>query len=180
MKIAMIDGEMSNLDGNFGRLFCFAIKPLGEEPIIISELDTKYKKRFKGDDAAICGAVRDEIEQYDTWVSWYGRKFDIPFLNTRLIMHNSRPLQNRFHIDLWETCRRKLKLHSNRLEAAAIALDVPYSKTHITPSVWGKASAGDSKALEYIIEHCKLDVFVLEEVYKRLVKYIDTVRRKAV
>jgi len=178
MKLAMVDGEMSNLDANFGRLFCFAVKPIGEATKMFSEMD--YKKRFPGDDKLLVEAVRDEMHKYDGWVTWYGRKFDIPFLNTRLIMHLSGQLQNRFHIDLWETCRRKLKLHSNRLEAAAIALDVEHSKTHITPSIWCKASAGDKPSLEYIIDHCTKDVLVLEEVYLRLAPYIDTIRKKAV
>jgi uncharacterized protein YprB with RNaseH-like and TPR domain len=179
MKLAMVDGEMTNLDANFGRTLVFAIKPLGKDPTMFVETD--YKSRFPGDDKLLVEAVRDEMHKYDTWVTWYGRKFDLPFLNTRLIIHKSdHQLQNRFHIDLWETCRKKLKLHSNRLEAAAIALDVEHSKTHITPSVWCKAAAGDKPSLKYIIEHCKLDVFVLEEVYLRLAPYIDTIRRTAI
>lgn len=176
MTIVTIDGEMSNLDANFGRVYCFCIKPLDKPVITLKEGD--FKQRFPSDDKALVETIRDELHKHDIWVGWYTQRFDIPFLQTRLIINNSEPLQKRFHVDLWFQSKYKFKLHSNRLDAVADSLDVPHKKTKLLPDVWRRAQAGDKEALNYIVEHCKQDVKTLEDVYHRLFKYVDNIRKR--
>lgn len=176
MKIATIDGEMSNLDANFGRVYCFCIKPLGGKVVTLKE--GQFKRRFPGDDKLLVEAVSKKLGQFDMWVGWYTQRFDIPFLQTRLVINNSPSLPKRFHIDLWFQARYKLKLHSNRLDAVADSLDVQHKKTKLLPDVWRRAQAGDKDALKYIVKHCQQDVKTLEDVYTRLCQYVDTVKKK--
>jgi uncharacterized protein YprB with RNaseH-like and TPR domain len=176
MKMATIDGEMTNLDANFGRVLCFCIKPLDGRVITLKE--GQYKKRFPGDDKSLVEAIAQKLEKFDLWIGWYTQRFDIPFIQTRLVINGSPPLQKRFHIDLWFQSRYKLKLHSNRLEAVADSLDVPHKKTKLLPDIWRRAQAGDKTALDYIVKHCQEDVRTLEDVYNRLHKYIDTIKKR--
>lgn len=176
MKTATIDGEMSNLDANFGRIYCFCIKPLGGDIITLKEGD--FKRRFPGDDKLLALAIMRTLEEYDLWIGWYTSRFDIPFLQTRLVINKCPPLPKRFHIDMWYQARFKLKLHSNRLDAVADSLNVKHKKTKLLPDIWRRAQAGDKKALSYIVTHCQRDVETLEDVYNRLVKYVDTIKKR--
>ena len=78
-----------------------------------------------------------------------------------------KPLAKVALVDTWRIAKKRLKFHSNRLDAIAKSLGCPYSKTALDGNKWIDASAGDKKALKYIVHHCKMDVLVLEWCYNR-------------
>lgn len=41
-------------------------------------------------------------------------------------------------------------------------------KTPLNGPIWIKASAGDPKALKYVVQHCKQDVLVLEQAFENI------------
>lgn len=101
-------------------------------------------------------------------VTWYGSRFDLPMVNSKLILFGEPPLPHIPHIDGWKISKYKLKIHSNRLASVQEFLGLPTSKTPVKGGEWLKAMAGDRTALKYIVSHCKADVNVLEEAYLKL------------
>jgi uncharacterized protein YprB with RNaseH-like and TPR domain len=102
----------------------------------------------------------------------------MPFIDQRLAVHNLNRIGSIHHIDLLPIARKKLRMHSNRLEAVAETLKVKTSKTHLLPEVWQRAGAGHKPSLDYIVEHNIADVQVLEEIFIKLKSFIDAIYRK--
>lgn len=169
MKICFFDLETTNLAANFGYILCagwkfweepgFHVVSVGDFPKLLKSDPTNDKEVVR----SICGILAAS----DIIVTWYGARFDVPFLNSRLIAHGLDPLPPVPHIDLWRVARYKLRLHSNRLASVADFLELP-SKTPLTPKIWIRAMAGHPASLDYIKDHCQRDVEVLELAYEKL------------
>lgn len=124
----------------------------------------------QADDSVLVNAVADVIEKADIVVTYYGQRYDIPFIATRLLKASSRVLSlaDASHIDLWRTARYKLKLNSNRLASLIDFFELNNKKTPVAGPQWVAAGAGDRKALQYVIDHCIPDVLSLAEAYYKL------------
>lgn len=170
-SFGFFDIESSNLSASIGMHLCACIKPKGiKEVLTASILDTP--KEYL-DDHVMAVQLRDWLEQFDYVVTFYGTRFDIPYLNTRLIMYGERPINQLRHIDLYYTARTHLRLHSNRLEVVAQTVLGRSSKTHIVGPIWIRAVQGDPKAMSYIVDHCEIDVVELEKAFDRLRGFIN-------
>jgi len=178
MRIAIWDIEATNLNANFGRILCTCVKEHGKDAIKTFRADRyeKYKTE-PWDDSELANDIARYLETFDIWVTWYGKMFDVPFLQTRLILGDKRQLDKTKHVDLYYQARQKLKFHSNRLAAVTEALNVPHRKTPLEPPTWLKATAGHRPSLNKIVTHCRMDVITLDEVYNKLKKYIERVTK---
>ena len=168
-KILLFDIETSNLAADFGRCLCMGWMWLGDEkPHIASVRTSKAWGRDHTDDHTLVAEVQRVIKSADMLVSWYGLKFDVPFLNTRLIYYGLPLIPPSIpHVDLWRTSRYRLKLHSNRLASACDFFNLT-PKTPIRGEAWVKASAGHKPSLRYVEEHCRADVLALRDAYLKL------------
>ena len=170
MRIAFADGEMSNLNADFGQLLCACVceydttKPQGGK-IHTFTLHDYEDKRW--DDSRLAKAWRDCMEDFDIIVTWNGIRFDVPFLNTRLRHRGMREVRLSHHIDLMYTARFKLRLASATLDHVSSFLGCKVKKTRMQPDQWGRAMGGHRPSYAYILNHCKLDVRVLAEVYDK-------------
>jgi DNA polymerase elongation subunit (family B) len=181
MRIAFTDGEMSNLQADFGQLLCACIveyRPLtdkqlkaGQRPwtnLRTMQLHDYAVKRW--DDRSLAVEWREAIDEYDVIVTWNGIKFDIPFLNTRLRRWNETEAAPRRHKDLLYTARYKLRLASNSLDSVSTFLNVHekygIAKTKMEPERWTMALGGHEPSFRYILDHCQLDVKVLAAVWQ--------------
>lgn len=175
-RIACFDLETSGLNANGGFIICGSVAdPYGK--IKTFRID-KYKG-YRNDtcnDLPLVTDLVDYLNGMDLWVTFYGARFDVPFLTTRVIHWNSQgariPLPaNVPHCDLWRTARNKLKLHSNRL-ASVTQLLGHQEKTPLDLPVWLRAAGGHKQSLEYIVEHCERDARVLADCYVTLLPLI--------
>lgn len=176
MRIVTFDLEMSNLSANFGMLLCGGFKTYGARKITIHRIDEMpdYKER-PWDDEVLASKLAEELEDADILVSYNGKRFDLPFLNARLVKFGAKPIIGKKHIDLFFTSKFQLKLSNWSLDALAKHLQLNVQKTRMEGEQWTKAMTGDAGALQYIIDHCVLDVKVLEQVFdkvKGLIKMI--------
>jgi len=162
------DLECTNLNANFGYILCAGVKELGKKGVkLFSVADYPGYKKDPTNDEKLVKDVRDYLSDAGAFITWYGQRFDVPFLNTRLTAYSLKPLPPVPHIDGWRIAREKLKLHSNRLASVSSFLDIE-EKTPLNGPIWIKASAGDPSALKYVIKHCKQDVLVLEQAFERI------------
>lgn len=102
----------------------------------------------------------------------HNTRFDIPYLNTKLLMAKKRPLTLIRHVDVYYTARWFLNLHSNRLGVVEETLfGGKTRKTRVLGQIWNKAARGDEEAMKYIVTHCRADVKILEDVFNELVPF---------
>lgn len=167
-RVAIYDIEATNLKGNFGFMLCGCIKFIDKDKIIVKRIDrsANYKKD-RTDDSQVVREFADLLMSADCLVGHYGSKFDIPFVNTRLLYHGLRPMPKIPHVDTWRVARNNLALNSNRLDTLTQLLGTT-KKTRIDGKIWIRATAGYADALKYIIQHCEADVRALEETYLKL------------
>jgi uncharacterized protein YprB with RNaseH-like and TPR domain len=159
---------MSNLSANFGMLLCGGFKVYGQKKVKIYRIDEspEYKEE-PWNDAWLAEQLAGALEGADILVSYNGRRFDLPFLNARLIKYGQKPIIGMKHIDLFFTSKFQLKLSNWSLDALAKHLQLPVEKTHMEGEQWTKAMTGDKASLDYIVDHCVKDVKVLEMAFEK-------------
>ena len=176
-KVGFFDIESSQLQADFGFMYSWYIKTLGEEEYFHAVV-TQDEIREGILDKRIVEELVEALRQYKRIYTFYGSRFDLPFCRTRALVHKLKfvPYGLVEHRDLWYLVRRILKLHRNRLECVCDALDIK-GKTHLEPKTWVLANTGNAGALEYIAEHNRMDVIILERVFNRLQEFEAKTRR---
>ncbi|KXA89653.1 hypothetical protein AKJ57_05045 [candidate division MSBL1 archaeon SCGC-AAA259A05] len=113
----------------------------------------------------------------DTVVTWYGSKFDIPFLLTRSALLNidPDPLLKAPKLDLYQKCEKNLNLSSYSLKSVARFLNIKPKSEFSGKDMVGLhklAKKGNEKAKSALLNHCKDDLTTLKQVYQHLKPYI--------
>jgi len=164
-KWGFFDIETSNLKASIGTMLSASIGSAGGEvsSYALDGFRTGDPWRARSD-AEIVERIRDELETYDYIVTYYGTRFDIPYLQTRLLAHGMRPLNDFRHWDLFYVPKFRLALHSNRLAVVGEFLYGKTEKTRVIGDIWNRAMMGDAEAMEYIVDHCEKDVIELERI----------------
>lgn len=171
-KILIWDIESTSLKASIGYVICIGYKWYGEDDVyMLSVRDFPSFKRDPTYDLEIIEAFREVYEEADLSVTWNGKRFDIPFLQTRLLEHGKKPLGPVSQFDGVEVGWKKLRLHSNRLQAVQEFFELEDQKTPINFKHWRQAGYGNIKSIEKIEEHCHWDVVVTEDVYERIRPY---------
>lgn len=165
-KIILWDLECTDLNADWGEIISGGWKYLGEKRSHVLSWPEFSKDPLN--DAKLCKALSNELGKADIWVTHYGKRFDVPYLNSRLILHNLPPLPPIPHIDTWEIAKKRLKLRYNRLVCVQEFLGLETEKTKVSGSIWKKAKMGRKPELKYVVDHNEKDVEVLEEAYLRL------------
>jgi len=170
VRILAWDIEASNLSADFGIVLCVGFKIVGEgKPEVLNVLD------YQGKDKDIIKAERrllldvsERLLAADAWLTHYGSRgrYDLNFVNTRLLYHRL-PLLPPKHpqIDTQKISYNDLKLHNNRLITIQEFLGLENEKNAIKGEQWIRALGGHGPSMAYLVDHCRRDVLVLEEVY---------------
>lgn len=170
MRVTAWDLECSNLSADFGIILCAGFKDVGVgKPEVFNILDyTKTGDLIRAEKHLLRDISR-RLLQSDVWLTHFGQYFDIPFVNSRLLYHNLPVLPPSYpHIDTWRIAKNRLKLRNNRLNTVSDFLKTKSSKNSILPEQWIRALGGHAPSMAYIVNHCRLDILVLEEAYNRL------------
>lgn len=179
-KIGFLDIETTNLNAPFGKTLCWYIKSEGKNEYDKFCIDPKDVVNKDITDKHVIQALCDVLNshKYDIIMTYYGCRFDIPFVRSRALKHGiDFPVQGEtYHLDLYFATRSKLKLHSNRLASACEYFGIS-GKTGLSTSIWADATCGDAGSLKYIYEHNKGDVGILEQLYLKLRPYISFTKR---
>lgn len=168
--ILFYDIESTNLNADFGVCLCIGYMWENEKkPHIISIRGhpAAFKKK-RTNDFYVVKDFGEIVKKADLCVYHYGSRFDLPFINTRRLIHNLPPMPPVRDIDTWWLARKYLKLHSNRLASLIEAFGVSEKKTPLNGPIWIDAAAGYGSAIKYVEEHCLADVISLKAVYNRI------------
>jgi uncharacterized protein YprB with RNaseH-like and TPR domain len=174
-RILIFDIEATALNASFGYALCMGYMYHGQSRVVVPTIYDFPPKRGEEPDAGLMRHLHSLItNEADIIVSWYGKEYDRKFLNTRMLMSGLAPMPplNAEHVDLYYTARGNFAFHSNRLQSVSEAMECPWSKTPVRADVWRKAMRGDAKAFAYVVDHCKLDVKILDWIYGRIKGYV--------
>jgi len=108
----------------------------------------------------------------DELVGHNGDKFDLAWIRTRCLFHGIEMFPNYVTIDTLKVARNKFRFNSNRLNYIAKFLGIG-QKIHTEFDLW-KAIVleKDKAAMDKMVKYCKMDVILLEKVYKHLATHI--------
>lgn len=168
-KIGFLDIETTGLDANFGHMVTWCILDSSTDNILSDRITRD--EIFSGDsDKRITASLIDEMKKYSRLVTWYGARFDIPFIRTRSLYWkiDFPKYKQLVHTDAYDIAKRKLKLHSNRLETVCQFLDIPAKGHRLTPKLLCDSRIGKKYALDDIMAHNEEDVISLRDVWFRL------------
>jgi len=170
-RIGFLDIECSNLDADFGIVLTYCIK-IKDEDKIYERTITPRDLRTCLDKRVIEQCVKD-LKNFDRVITYYGSRFDIPFLRTRAISLGVPfpGFGELLHNDVYFAARGRLCMSSKRLDNVCRTLFGATEKTRIEPKYWIKALMGDKESLEYLSDHCRRDVIELERVYNALMGF---------
>lgn len=171
-RLGFLDIESSNLDANFGICLTWSILDSVSGEILSAVLTREDIDKYASDksDTRIVKEFVETIQEFDTVVTYYGKRFDIPFLRTRALMDGVEfPYWGTLkHIDVYDWAKHKLRLNSNRQEVVCRTLFGETEKTHIVYAYWIAAARGDPKAIAWILEHNQADVRDLSRIFYKL------------
>lgn len=168
LKVGYLDIEAGGLKANFDYMLTYCIKTRGKEEYKTGVIDVKDIRQFKFDKNLIKQLIND-ISDYDVIVTYYGTRYDIPFIRTRALHWKHDFPQFGFiqHKDVYYMVKSKLCLHRNSLDAATNFLGIK-GKNHLDGMIWNKAEHGDTKSLDYVLDHNIRDCVILEKLHKKL------------
>jgi DNA polymerase elongation subunit (family B) len=126
-------------------------------------------------DKSVCKQLIKDLQEYDIIMTFYGTKFDIPFVRSRCLSYGLKfPVFGTVkHKDIFYMVRNKMKMHSSSLESACALLGIE-GKNHIKGNIWIRAKYGNDKYLKYVQDHCDRDVIITEKLHKRLEDFVRT------
>ena len=166
-KFAFLDTETTGLSGGAGT-FAFMVgigKFEGDEFRL-----AQFFLREPGEEPAQLAAIEAFLAGTTALVSFNGKSFDAPVVNTRYAMHQQpSPLDGMAHLDLLHLARRlwKLRLPSRRLgdletEILAIARGAEDIPGYLVPQMYlDYLKYGDAEPLKGVFYHNEWDVLTM-------------------
>lgn len=150
-----------------GRVMCFAAKWLGEKKIIFSSeyhdghVDTILK-------------AHKLLTEADAVLTFNGDAFDLPTLNREFLKYKLAPPAPYAKIDLLRVAKRRFRFVSNKMDHLAAELGLERKLSHSGHDLWTRCMDGDKSAWKEMREYNIQDVAVLEQLYERMLPWIDT------
>lgn len=177
-KIGYLDIETTGFEANYHHILTYVIKTGGKDEFCEGTIKKSELEDFTFDKRLMQDFIRD-LCKYNIVYTYYGTKFDIPFVRSRALFHKLEfPIFGIVqHKDVYYMVKRLLKLHANRLEHATKFLGIP-GKDHVEGDIWMKARLGNPDALAYVLRHNRKDCITLEKLHRRLQPYDKGIVKK--
>lgn len=170
-SIGFFDLESTGFRGDYNSILVGSIKHYQDSPV-------SYAIKQPGNDKAVVRELKEHLESLDVWVTYYGKGFDIPMLNTRLMKWGYPPVEKRPHLDLYFTLKSHLNT-SRKSQAHLLSwLGTPEQKMGVSADVWASIMDDkDGKKMKLMVERCESDVIGLQDLYNRTKHVVSDVTR---
>ena len=129
------------------------------------------KESLLRDDTRIMNRIWKIIDEADIIIGHNIKKFDIPKINTRLILARLKPPMPYQMIDTLQVAYKNFSFSSARLNYLGKLLGNK-KKLDTNYDLWIRCENGEQEAIDYMETYCKADVGLLEEVYVELRPWI--------
>lgn len=169
-KLATWDIEATQLNADLGSVLCASVKPYGKKPFT-------FKVKAVGNDVKVVRDLKDCLEEYHCWLTYYGKGFDVPFVNTRLLKWGYDPIQPRHHVDLFFTLKANTKMSSKGLGRFASMLGTTDQKMGVSQNVWSEMGYKLDEHMPIMVKRCESDCAVLEALYDKTKHIIREIKK---
>lgn len=143
-------------------IICICYKWEGEEVVYSLEWDKK-----KCDKRLLTEFIK-VANHSDEMIGHNGDKFDLTWIRTRCLLHDIPMFPKYTTIDTLKIARQQFRFNSNRLNYIAQYLGIG-QKIPTEFGLWKDVLLkNDREALSRMVEYCKQDVILLEQVYGKL------------
>lgn len=173
-NIVFIDTETSGLAGGTGTyVFLIGIGYRTAAEFIVEQ----YFMRDPAQEAGLLAALDQKLAQFDTVVTFNGKTFDIPLLNTRYMLNGfTAPFGSYDHVDVLQVAR---KLWRDRLSSRSLSdLEKEIIKFNRTlddipgwmiPQIYfDYLRSGDARPLAGVFYHNVMDILSLAALFGRV------------
>lgn len=170
-KICFWDIESTGLKGDYGTVLVASVLPFNGKP-------KTFKVEQVGNDQRLVRELRDHLGEYNCWVTYYGKGFDKPMVNTRLLRWGREPLLASHHIDLYFTLKANTVMSRRSMAQYAGLLECHDQKMGVSPNVWTNIlHEPRGKAMKTMVERCESDCEVLKQLYIKTRHIIKDIKR---
>ena len=125
------------------------------------------------DDKRIVSKLWQLLDECDIVIAHNGKRFDIPKINARFIIHDMYPPSFYKQIDTKEIASRQFGFSSNKLDALAGYFNIEH-KDDTDFELWKRCMAGHTPSLKYMEKYNRKDIVILEKIYLRLRPWIPS------
>lgn len=168
-KLLIFDIEATQLRGDYGSILCASFLPYSGKPITVC-VDKA------GDDRKVVREIKEIMSEYPVWVSYYGKGFDVPFIQTRLLVNGHKQLEKKHHIDMYYVLKYKL-LTARRSQGHLLSLlRTQEQKMSVGANAWNEVMH-DTQALKLMCARCESDVAGLQNLYDKTKHLIEEIQR---
>jgi uncharacterized protein YprB with RNaseH-like and TPR domain len=182
-RVAFIDTETTGLAGGTGTLaFLIGVGTFEDDDSFTLR---QFFLRSPAEEPATLLHLAEWLDQFEAIVSFNGRGFDVPLLQTRFILHRLRPaLLSAPNLDLLTPARRVWR---GRLESCSLKsleyhiLDVHRDQDDIDGSLipqiyFDYARTGDAREMPRVLYHNAFDILSMVTLATRLIQIFDEER----
>lgn len=174
-RVGILDIEAFgfNLEADLGIILSYSIKVLDQNIFYEDAISLEDLKKELPEDKRVVKHLISDIFKFDRLITYYGCRFDIPYIRTRALICNLDfpEYGSLVHNDIFFVIKNRFKLSSRKLEYVTRQLLGKTRKTHLEPRYWRAALRGDETALGYVKEHNRADVEDLEDLYHRVIRF---------
>jgi hypothetical protein len=114
------------------------------------------------------------LDEADAVVHYNGTDFDVPHLNREFVQAGMKPPSPFKEVDLLKVARKRFSFPSNKLEYVSRALGIGQKVKHTGFELWLDCMKGDERAWKLMERYNKQDVTLLENLYNRLLPWIQS------
>lgn len=164
-RILVWDIESTNLNASFGTVLAIAHKWVGQSKVSVPTILDFSQKGSMLDDKPLIKNFLDVYSTADYSVAHYGKRFDLPMIQTKCLKHRLGPMPNIPLIDTCDIAWKNFKLHSNRLGSWLEYLGCKHEKMPMRTDDWLHAAHGCEKAMKAVKLRAREDVLGLEEIF---------------
>ena len=179
MNVGVFDIESTGLTGDFSCILCAVIKPYGRGSEQIFKIDLDKRDMLAAEKDLLLEFL-PVLTSFDGLAGYYSTRFDMPLIRTRCMFHGIPAPKKIKHFDAYFTIRRTVNPSTRRMDRIAeinrLTDDSLPEKSKLGVKEWtGATFRRDQESLDYIVDHCVRDVYVLESIIN---KYMDFVPDK--
>ncbi|QDP53348.1 MAG: putative DNA-directed DNA polymerase [Prokaryotic dsDNA virus sp.] len=149
-----------------GKTASWAAKWHGESNLMYAGLNTHTER-------GMIEVIWKILDKADVVCHYNGARFDMPTLNKEFLKFGMAPPSPYQQIDLLQTARKQFRLASNKLDYVAQYVGVGKKVNHKGMELWTGCMEGNEEDWEVMEEYNKQDVSLLEELYLKLLPWIQ-------
>ena len=159
-------------------ILSFSAKWLDDSMSKIIYKDQRDAKNIE-DDTSLLKEVWKLLDTCDIVISQNGKRFDIKKLNARFILNGLKPPSPFKQIDTLTIAKKHFGFTSNKLEYMSDKLCTKYKKLKHKKfpgfELWSECLKNNPEAWKEMEKYNKWDIFSLEELYKKLAPWDNSI-----